>query len=338
LANSKTNIPSILEAVKEIKKGKLKPVYYFSGDDSFGIDSAFKLLEEKVAPLLTSDFDKEVFYGENKALSEILDAASAFPFGSSKKFVIVRESEKIKDKKDLLSYADSPPEFTILVFLHNVKISNPDSQVYKKLIDEGFLFESKELKGKNLVNWLVDYAESKEKILSEENAQLLIDIAGENRNILEAQLEKIFAFLDKDVKEINHKVIIDISSSLKEYTIFDLQNAISQKDKARAYNIGNKLVESGIEPAFIIYMLTRYFTGLSRINELKEQNLPVETAARLVGTHRFYYNDYLRARTLYSDAEVFSAIQALLKADLSIKTTSSGSANVISILIAEILG
>lgn len=337
MAKSKTNIPSILEAVKEIKKGKLKPIYYFSGDDSFGIASAFKLLEEKVTPLLTSDFDKEIFYCENKALSEILDSALAFPFGSSKKFVIVRESEKIKDKKNLLSYIDSPPEFTILVFLHNGKISNPDSQVYKKLIDESFLFEAKELRGKNLVNWLIDYTESKEKILSEENAQLLIDIAGENRNILEAQLEKIFTFLKKDVKEINHKVIMEISSSLKEHTIFDLQNAISIKDKARAYNIGNKLIESGTEPTFIIYMLTRYFTGLSRINELKEKNLPVDSAARMVGTHRYYYNDYLKARTLYSDAEVFSAIRALLKADLSIKTTSSNAANIIAVLIAEII-
>lgn len=337
MAKSRTSIPSILEAVKEIKKGKLKPVYYFSGDDSFGIETAFKVLEEKLTPLLTSDFDKEVFYGENKTLSEILDAASAFPFGSSKKFVVVRESEKIKDKKNLLSYADSPPEFTIIIFLHYGKISNPDSQVYKKLIDGGFLFESKELKGKNLVNWLVDFVESKEKILSEENAQLLIDIAGENRNVLEAQLEKIITFLDKDVKEINHRVIIDVSSSLKEYTIFDLQNAISRKDKAHAYKIGNKLVESGVEPTFIIYMLTRYFTGLSRIKELKEQNLPIEAAARIVGTHRFYYNDYLKARAIYTDAEVFSAIKALLKADLSIKTTSSSSASIISILIAEII-
>ena len=99
MAKSKANIPSILEAVKEIKKEKLKPVYYFSGDDSFGIDSAYKILEEKVTPLLASDFDKEVFYGEGKALGEILNSASSFPFGSSKKFVVVKESEKIKAAK-----------------------------------------------------------------------------------------------------------------------------------------------------------------------------------------------------------------------------------------------
>ena len=336
MAKSRVNLPSILEVVKEIKKGKLKPVYYFSGDDSFGIDSAYKILERKVIPLLTSDFDKEIFYGEGKTLDEILISASAFPFGSSKKFVVVKESEKIKDKKALIQYISSPPEFTVLVFLHYGKISNPDSSVYKSLNDSGCLFEAKELKGKNLAAWLMNYAESKEKILSEENAQLLIDIAGENRNMLEVQMGKIFTFIG-DKKEIDHKTIRDISSSLKEFSIFDLQNALSKRDKKNAIKIAYKLIDSGAEPTFIIYMITKYFIGLSRIKELKEKNVPDQVAARIVGTHPYYYKDYISARSLYSDEKVFDSARALLKADISTKTTSADPKNVIAILIAEIM-
>ena len=337
MAKSKANIPSILEAVKEIKKEKLKPVYYFSGDDSFGIDSAYKILEEKVTPLLASDFDKEVFYGEGKALGEILNSASSFPFGSSKKFVVVKESEKIKDKRDLLGYISAAPEFTVLVFLHYGKISNPDSQVYKSLADYGFLFEAKELKGKNLVEWLIDYTESKGKMLTEDNAQLLIDIAGENRNMLEIQMEKILTFLGDKKKEIDHSSITSVSSSLKEFSIFDLQNALSKKDKKNALKIAYKLIDGGAEATFIIYMITKYFTGLSRIKELKEKNVPDSEGARIVGTHPYFYKDYLTAKSLYSDEKVFNSAKALLKADLSIKTTTSDPKNVIAILIAEIM-
>ena len=336
MAKSRVNLPSILEVVKEIKKGKLKPVYYFSGDDSFGIDSAYKILEEKIIPLLTSDFDKEIFYGDGKTLDEILTSASAFPFGSSKKFVVVKESEKIKDKKALIQYISSPPEFTVLVFLHYGKISNPDSSVYKSLNDSGYLFEAKELKGKNLVAWLMNYAESREKILSEDNAQLLIDTAGENRNMLEVQMEKIFTFLGEK-KEIDYKTITDISSTLKEFSIFDLQNALSKRDKKNALKIAYKLIDGGAEPTFIIYMITKYFTGLSRIKELKEKNVPDQAAARIVGTHPYYYKDYVSARTLYSDEKVYDSVKALLKADISIKTTSADPRNVIAILIAEIM-
>ena len=333
---NKTLIPSILEAVKEIKKGKLKPVYYFSGDDSFGIDSAFKLLEEKVSPLLTSDFDKEVFYSEGKTLPDILNSASAFPFGSSKKLIVVKESEKIRDKKNLINYISTPPEFTVLVFLHYGKISNPDTEVYKSLLDAGFLFEAKELRGKYLVEWLINFSESKGKILTEDNAQLLIDIAGENRNLLETQLEKIITFLGEE-KEINHKVINEVTSALRELSIFDLQNALIKKDKKNSLKIALKLIDTGTESTHIIYMLTRFFTGLSRINEIKEQKLNIYAASKIVGTHFAFYDGYLKARTLYSDKQLYKAAQALFKADLLTKTTSSDPKNIIAILIAEIL-
>jgi DNA polymerase III delta subunit len=97
------------------------------------------------------------------------------------------------------------------------------------------------------------------------------------------------------------------------------------------------MIESGEQPTYIIHMLTRYFTGLSRINELNEQKIPVQAAARIVGTHYFYYKDYLYARKLYSDEKVFNAARALLKADLSVKTTSADPKNVVSVLIAEIM-
>jgi DNA polymerase III subunit delta len=242
----------------------------------------------------------------------------------------------VRDKKNLLQYVSNPVEFTILVLIHNGQISNPDTELYRELLEAGFLYEAKELKGKNLISWLINYTESKGKVLSEENAQLFVDIAGDNRSMLEVQLEKIFTFIG-DEKEIDHLAITNLSSSLKQYSIFDLQNAIGKKDKATAMKIAMKMMESGEQPTYIIFMLTRYFTGLSRMNELKEKNIPVQAAARIVGTHQFYYKDYENARKLYSDEKVHNAAQSLLKAELSIKTTSADPKNIVSVLIAEIM-
>jgi DNA polymerase III delta subunit len=84
-------------------------------------------------------------------------------------------------------------------------------------------------------------------------------------------------------------------------------------------------------------MLTKYFIGLSRINEIKEKKIPDPAAARIVGTHPYFYKDYLKARSIYSDEKVFNAAKALFKADLYTKTTSSNPKNVVAILIAEIM-
>lgn len=333
---AKSKAPSILEALTGIKKRKFKPVYYFFGEDSYSLDSALHILEENFKPLLSSDFDKETIYSEDRSINDILGLAAAFPFGSEKKLIIVKEAEKIRDKKPLKDYTSSPAEFTVIAFFHNGSITNLSSEPFKTLDANEFLYEAKELKGKNLIDWLISLSEEKGKKLSDENAQVMVDIVGENRSMLEDQLEKICVFLNKE-KEISLESIKQVSSALKQFNIFDLQNAIGVKDKAKSLTIANNLLDNGAEPTFIITMLTRYFTGLAKITELQSKNTPVQEAARIVGTHHFYYPQYVKARTLFSDVKLVEVFRALLKADVSVKTTSAHDKTIITLLIAEIL-
>jgi DNA polymerase-3 subunit delta len=333
---AKSKAPSILEALPGIKKRNFKPVYYFFGEDSYNLSHTLHTLEEAFAPLLLSEFDKETIYPEDRSINDILGLATAFPFGSEKKLIIVKEAEKIKDKKPLKDYASSPAEFTVIAFFHNGSITNLSSEPFKTLDANDFLFEAKELKGKNLIDWLISIAEEKDKKLSEENAQVMVDIVGESRSMLEDQLEKICVFLNKE-KEITIEVIQQISSELKQFNIFDLQNAIGLKDKAKSLTVAYNLLDNGAEPTFIITMLTRYFTGLAKITELKTKNISVQEAARIVSTHHFYYPNYVKARNLYSDEKLVEVFRALLKADVSVKTTTSDDKTIITLLVAEIL-
>jgi len=333
---AKSKAPSILEAVAEIKRRKFKPVYYFFGEDSYNLSSTLHTLEETFKPLLLSEFDKETIYSEDRSITDILGLATSFPFGSEKKLIIIKEAEKIKDKKPLKDYAASPAEFTVIAFFHNGSITNLSSEPFKTLDASGYLYEAKELKGKNLIDWLISIAEEKGKKLSDENAQVLVDIVGENRNMLEDQLEKICVFLNKE-KEITIESIQHVSSELKQFNIFDLQNAIGLKDKAKSLTVAYNLLDNGAEPTFIITMLTRYFTGLAKITELQTKNIPVQEAARIVGTHHFYYPNYIKARKLYSDEKLVEVFRALLKADVSVKITTSDNKTIITLLIAEIL-
>jgi DNA polymerase-3 subunit delta len=333
---AKSKAPSILDAIKEIKKRKFKPVYYFFGEDSYNLSHTLHTLEEAFTPLLLSEFDKETIYSEDRSINVILGIATAFPFGSDKKLIIVKEAEKIKDKKPLKDYASSPADFTVLAFFHNGSITNLVTEPFKTLEANEFLYEAKELKGKNLIDWLISQAEEKEKKLSEENAQVLVDIVGENRNMLEDQLEKICIFLNEK-QEISLESIQQVSSELKQFNIFDLQNAIGVKDKSKSLAVAYNLLDNGAEPTFIISMLTRYFTGLAKITELQSKNTPVQEAARIVGTHHFYYPQYVKARNLFSDGKLVEVFRALLKADVSIKTTTADEKTIITLLVAEIL-
>lgn len=331
-----TKAPSILEALKEIKKGKLLPLYYLFGEDAYNLSFTLKSIQENVLPQLSSDFDKDTVYGDSTTINQVLDRATTFPFGTGKKIIVVKEAEKIKDKKLLKEYVLSPTNFTILVFIHNGVITNLTSEPFKTLLAQNFLYEAKELKGRHLINWLINYCESKGKNISEDNAQVLVDMVGENRSLLEMQIEKLIVH-EKDKKEITIEAIQQVSSSLKQNTIFDLQNAIGLKDKSTALRVAYNLLDNSAEPAFIVSMLTRYFTAVVKISELKAKKIPDGTAARTVGVHHYFYPGYAKARSLFTDKKLIEVFRSLLKADILIKTTSAGKKEIITILIAEIM-
>ena len=136
---AKSKAPSILEVLPEIKKKKFKPLYYFFGEDSYNLSTTLSTLESSFTPMLQSDFDKEIIYSEDKSVGDILGHASSFPFGSERKLIIVKEAEKLKDKKPLKDYADSPVDFTVLAFFHNGLITNLNSEPFKTLDAKGFL-------------------------------------------------------------------------------------------------------------------------------------------------------------------------------------------------------
>ena len=101
MAKTKVQLPSVNLISADLRNNKIFPVYFLYGADVYSMEAAVLQIENKISPFISSDFDKEIFYGEKNSLAEILDFASAFPFGTGKKFIIVKEFEKIRDKKNL---------------------------------------------------------------------------------------------------------------------------------------------------------------------------------------------------------------------------------------------
>lgn len=333
---AKTKFLSVFDIPKDIKTNGLKPIYYVFGEDTFSFDYAKSVIEKAVTPLLASEFDKETYYGSKNSFTEILSAASTFPFGDGKKFLIVKNAEKTKDKDKLAEYAASPSEFTVILLLHEGSITKPDSEPYKTLNKLGEIFESKEMKGDALVEWVKSYVKENQRNISDENAQLLIDIVGENRSLIELQLEKIFLFLN-DKKEVTLESIQQLATELKQFNIFDLINAIGRKEKSKALEIAFNLYESGTDMIQIIGMLNRYFSALAKIDELNALKMSDQEAARIVGTHPFYYKNYVEARKRYDLNAITNAFRALFNADLTIKTSPLDEKTVLTMLIAEII-
>jgi len=334
---AKQTLQDIAEVYKHCKAKKFSPVYFLAGEDSFALNEASEALEKAVAPLLASEFDKQVFFGSNTQLAEVLDFAQAFPFGDGKKFILVKEFEKVKEEKDskaLTRYLTNPPEFSVLVLLYNASVKSTERGIIKDFLDFNYLYEAKTMKEASLVGWIVQYFGSRDKQIDRMNAEFLLSRVGENRDLLETQFEKIIVSLgartEITVQDIEANVV-----STKEYSIFNLQDAIGAYNKPQAMKIAFQLLEKdGI--ILLLAMLNKYFTSLVQIPEMLEMQLPEQAIARIVGTHPYYLKNFLAAQKRFSGLKLLEISRVLFETDVAVKTTSTDHKTLLLLLLQTI--
>jgi len=328
---------SIYNLRNYIKQGKIFPIYFFFGSDRFTIDQAVKAVEKLVQPDISSDFDKEIITAKKKdSLVPAIDIASAFPFGSGKKLLIVKNFELFTDKDKLTNYVHSSSETTVLILVNYGKISGLGKEPYKSLIAKNFMFEARDLKGRELSTWA--RAESKRfgLELSNENSSLLLDIVGEDKSLVAAQIKKFADFLNGK-GEITTDIITEMTSETKEFSIFNLQDAIKFGDKSKALNISYNLLEHNYKPLQLTAIITKFIAIIAQSRELKAQNINDYEASKKIGISKFYYSSCIQGNFFKSEERLLNASRALLKADLQIKTTTIDDKTLITTLISEML-
>ncbi|MEN8193068.1 MAG: DNA polymerase III subunit delta [Bacteroidota bacterium] len=335
--SNKEKIESIYNVPNYLKEDTLLPIYFLYGEDDFTITQTIKNISKVIDPLITVDFDREsVNIGKESTIAQVIDLASSFPFGEGKKFIIAKGFENCGDKKGFAPYVQNPADFTILVIAQNTKKVNIKNEPYKSLYKSGYLFEASELKGVALQQWLIKQAKEDGLELSNESAQILIEMVGQNKALLEMQLRKFKDYLNEDQK-LTPDVIESLASKTKEYTIFNLQDALGKGDKAKSLEIGYNLLDGSFDLIFIIAMLTKFCTTLTQIIELRNKKLPDKEAARETNTSFYYYINCKKASYLLNEKRLMKASKALLEADIRLKTTSVDDKNNFTILLSDIL-
>lgn len=332
MQKSKPQLESIYNLPKFLKDDTVLPIYFLFGEDSFTINNAIKTIEKKFTPMVASDFDIEslTLTSEN-TVSQFVDLAYSFPFGDGKKLIVVKGFNELKEVKSFSTYVKDPSEFTIMVIAHYSNRAQLNMEPFKSLKANKYIFEARELMGAELTNWMFKKAKSEKINLTKEAGELLLEMVGNNKGILEMQLNKIATY-SKDEEQITPEIIQKLAEITKEYSIFDLQNAIGVGDKEKALEYAFNLLNSQQEMIMIISMLTRFITTLAQVLELMKLD---ESEGKKQFGNRFYFlkkNHYM-----LKEKRLANAAKALLEADLRLKTTNIDKKTNLAILLSEMM-
>ena len=278
------------------------------------------VIEEK------DEFNYNVFDFEENSFEEIVDALQTPSFSSLKKVVVCKNPYFIKDSKIKLPFTNDIK--TLEEYINN---ENPDSEWIIICTKKYFVGKSK------FINLISKVGEVENLLFEDENEFIAygnnliektkINIDSKAKEILyercagdvcklEREIAKLAIFNDK----IDSDIIIKMVSRPLEDDVFELSNALLNKDHKRIMKLYNDLKLLKMEPINLIALLANQFRLIMQVLILRKENKKEAEIATFLEVHPYRVKMAIKHGNNYSLNDVKKILIDLATLDAKIKT------------------
>ena len=221
----------------EIENKDLKPIYFLMGEENYYIDLLANHFSNDILNEQEKEFNQITLYGNDITTEQIISECKQYPIGTNKRLVIIKEAQNLKKIEILDSYIDNPQKSTVLVICYKKKSIDKRKKFGKNLTKKCAIFESKKLYDNEVHEWIIKYVKEKDCLIDHNSTALLSDSLGSDLSKLANELDKLIILINQkniSVKEIEQHIGIS-----KDYNIFELQNALANRQVLKANKIIN---------------------------------------------------------------------------------------------------
>ncbi|MDA3879718.1 MAG: DNA polymerase III subunit delta [Prolixibacteraceae bacterium] len=326
--------------LENLKKKIYHPVYVLMGDEPYFIDKISDYIAHNVLPEAERSFNQTILYGKDTTADTLLTVAKRFPMMAAHQVVILREAQNLKNIEDeLLSYVMNPLSSTILVICYKYKSIDKRKKFYKEASKQGVVFESKKIYDNQLIPWIQNYCKSKSYQIQPPAVAMLADYLGADISKVANELDKLMILLPVNSTIAPADIEKNIGIS-KDFNVFELQNALGERDVLKANRIINYFGANPNQNPIqkTIATLYYYFNRLLKIHLSKDKSR--DSLIRLLGIQPFFFNNYMQAAKRYTPAKVVAIISILREYDMKSKgigNVSSSQADLQREMIYKIL-
>ncbi|MCB0793649.1 MAG: DNA polymerase III subunit delta [Flavobacteriales bacterium] len=298
---------------RDVRAGAFKPVYLLHGEESFYIDRTAAEIEANALQEHERDFNLTVFYGKDTDPDTVKDACLRFPMMAERQLVVLREANawKIDVFDKLVSYFSSPTPTTILVICYKYKKVDGRRSWLKELAKKGVVFASDKLRDDQLPDWIRKYAAFHKRKLGMAEAMLLGEHLGSDLSKVAREVEKL-CLVTPEGGSIGSDTIHRYVGISKDHNVFELQNAIGDRDRAKALRIAKYFAQDPKNHPLMMTLgvLNGYLTKVmvARTNAQR----PAPELASMMKVPPFFLKDYQRAARNY-DVDQLMHAQHLLR-------------------------
>jgi DNA polymerase-3 subunit delta len=127
-----------------------------------------------------------------------------------------------------------------------------------------------------------------------------------------------------------------VASDTKVDSVFDLANALGEKNLGRALRTLQTILRDGEAPLMVLAMVTRHYRQLWRVRELVDRKVPQQEISKAAGIHPYFIRGIMAQSGGYSPSAFRKLFERFYATDLALKTSGGKGVDLLERLVMEI--
>jgi DNA polymerase III subunit delta len=311
--------------LKEIRNKKFEKIYFLHGEEPYFIDVLTKAIQENALEESERDFNQSILYGKDAEVLSLISELKSYPMMAERRLVILKEAQYFKAIEQLESYLENPVTSTIFVICYKYKTFDARKKTLKNALKNGVVFKSEKVKEYQLAEWIQQNVKSSGYEMTSKACMLMVESLGNDLGRIVKELEKLAVLIEKGTT-INDKHIEENIGISKDYNVFELTNAVANKDNLKALKIVDYFEHNpkAADLVFVISNLFKFFSQIMRIHFLPNKSR--EAVAKALGVHPFVAGELTNAKNKYDPRKIAANIALIHEYDLKSKGVRNTSA------------
>jgi DNA polymerase-3 subunit delta len=324
-----------VELDRNLAAHKIPPLLFLFGEETFSLERTLQRVLDLAVPPDTRDFNYNVYHGRESRAENILDTVRTLPLFAAHRMVLVKDAQNLAaaELEAFVPYLQDPMPETVLVFTAD-KIDRR-KKFFQEFNKKGELVEYKKLYDNQIPAFVKSQAHEAGRSFTEDALALFCRRMGTNLQEVHGELSKLFAYLgERNLADV--KDVAAVVSDTRVDSIFDLTNAMGDKNTGEALRLLSRLLAEGVAPLLILSMMVRHFRQLWKTRELLEQGTGKQDLCRRIGINPYFLDGLVKQARRFSSVQYRHAFELFLDVDMALKSSGAHPAVLLEKLVQDI--
>ena len=303
--------------MQDIKTGTFKRAYLLHGpEDYLKLLWRGRLLDALVPD--KSSMNYTAWEGENISEGAVIDQAETLPFFSDRRVIRLDHTGLFeRPAEQLAEYMKQLPEYLVIIFTENSV--DKRNRLFKAVQKYGHAAEFPAQTEETLTKWILQQLSRENLRIRKSDMELLLTKTGTDMTRISQEVDKLIHY-SAGSGEVTRQDIELVTTSRLENRIFDMVNAVSQKQAGKAMILYADLLALKESPMRVLYLIVRQYDQLLAMRELDLEGAGQQQIAKELGLPPFVVRKMLPLARKYNSTALTEALSFCAEMEEDVKS------------------